>query len=86
MKVADHHWLIYNGRCVAYGNFDNYNQVIDDCSRAIEIKSDYSEAYTRLGIAYSGLGNLKQAIEDYVRAIVIRPNYAEAYNNRSAVI
>jgi protein O-mannosyl-transferase len=82
LKVTDYNWLIYNGRCVAYSNLDNYSQAIDDCSRAIEIKPDYFEAYTSRGIAYFSLGNYKQAIEDYDRAIEIKPGYLEAYINR----
>ena len=84
LKVTDYNWLIYNNRCVAYYVLDNYSQAIDDCSKAIEIKPSYVEAYINRGNAYNYLGNYKQAIEDYGRAIDIRPNYAEAYNRRGA--
>jgi hypothetical protein len=82
LKVTDYNWLIYNNRCVAYYGLDNYSQAIDDCSRAIEIKPGYVEAYTNRGNAYSYLGNYKQAVEDYNKAIEIKPDLTEAYLSR----
>jgi len=82
LKVTDNNWYIYYNRGAAYCGLGNYNQVIDDCTRAIEIKPGYAEAYNNRGYAYYGLGNYRQAIKDLNRAIEIKPGYAEAYNNR----
>jgi tetratricopeptide (TPR) repeat protein len=59
-----------------YCGIGNYKQAIDDCSRAIEIKPGYADAYINRGFAYAGLGNYKQAIEDYDRGIEIKPGNA----------
>ena len=51
-------------------------------TKAIELKSDYADAYNNRGIAYANKGDLDSAITDYTKAIELKPNYADAYNNR----
>jgi len=82
LKVTDHNWLAYDSRGAAYKDLGNYQQAIEDLSRAIEIKPGYIDAYNNRGIAYKDLGNYSQAIEDLNRAIEMKPRFAEAYNNR----
>ncbi len=49
--------------------------------KAIEIKPDYAEAQSNLGIILRDLGKLKDAELSYRKAIEIRPDYAEAHYN-----
>jgi len=42
----------------------NDQQAIDDLSKAIELKPDYTEAYLKRGGVYAALGNHPQEIGD----------------------
>jgi tetratricopeptide (TPR) repeat protein len=49
---------------VAYNKLKEYQNAIDACKKAIEIKPDYHEAYNTMGVAYNGLGKYQEAIDD----------------------
>ena len=57
-------------------------EAIQAFNKAIQLKSDYAEAYYNRGNALKDLGQLKQAIENYDESIRVKPNFAEAYCNR----
>ena len=59
-----------------------YKEAITHYTKAIELKSDFPEAYSNRGLAYNRKGDFDHAIKDYNMAIKIDPNYAGAYNNR----
>ncbi len=83
LKVTDGNWLIHYNRGKLHNILGNYNQAIEDNSRAIEIRPrDAVAAYNNRGNAYSALGNHRKAIEDYGKAIANKPDYVEAYYNR----
>jgi tetratricopeptide (TPR) repeat protein len=50
-------------------------------SKAINLKTDYSEAHYNLAIALSKQGKTEEAIGHYEKAIEARPDDARAYNN-----
>jgi tetratricopeptide (TPR) repeat protein len=56
---------------VAYIGLGKYQEAIDACKKAIEIKPDYHEAYHNMGVAYNGLGKHQEAIDAYKEAITI---------------
>jgi tetratricopeptide (TPR) repeat protein len=47
-------------------------------TKAVELKSDYDEAYYYRGNAYSLKGNYDQAIADYKKTLDISPNFQDA--------
>ncbi len=62
-----------------------YQQAINDLTRAIEIYPNHAAAHINRGSAYYKLGNHQQAIEDFNKAIEIDPKLAEAYFGRGNV-
>ena len=44
--------------------------------QAIQLKSDYAEAYVNRGLAYAGKGDYDRAIADYDEAIQLQPDLA----------
>ena len=60
----------------------NYDEVILNCTMAIEIEPASSDAYFMRGLAYYELGKFDQAISDYSHTIRLNSNRADAYNNR----
>ena len=60
----------------------DYQGAITDCTKAIELDSDFYLAYLRRGTAYSALSQFEQALQDYNRVIQLKSDFASAYNNR----
>ena len=54
------------------------DRAIDDFNRAIQLKSDYADAYYNRGVAYEVKGEVDRAVEDYTKTIQLNPNYGEA--------
>lgn len=50
-------------------------------SKAIEIDSQYKEAYIGCGNAYRELKEYDKALDKYKAALKLDPDYAEAYGN-----
>ncbi len=60
----------------------DHRQAIADFNRAIELRSDYAEAYLNRGSAYADLEQFEEAIADYTRVIALQPGNAQALHNR----
>ncbi len=78
----------YNKRCHAYLMQGNRLRAMEDCTQALQIKTNFAQAYqayTNRGIARLALGDSTGAIADYTQAIAINPKHALAYNGRGHV-
>ena len=64
----------------------DYNGAIQDYSKAIELKPDYSLAYYSRAICRSMLGDYENAKYDFNKAIEFKPDYFDAYMNRAFYI
>ena len=62
-----------------------YKKSIVHYTKAIELKSGFSEAYYNRGNTYQHKGNYNNAIEDYNTAIKLKSDYAQAYYKRGNV-
>ena len=60
----------------------NFEETIDDCSRAIKIDSKCAEAYYKRGSANRNLKKFDDAVRDYTKALELNPNYSEAFLSR----
>ena len=60
----------------------NYEDAIDNYTKAIESHPADAFLYNNRGLAYFELKKYKRAISDYSKAIELRPDYAVAYCNR----
>ena len=60
---------------------EDYESAIENFTKAIKLKPDYSEAYNNRGIAYTGKGDYEKAIEDYNTAIELDPNFFYSFIN-----
>ena len=78
----------YNKRCHAYLMQGKRLRAMEDCTHALQIKTNFAgayQAYTNRGIARLALGDSQGAIADYTSAININPKHALAYNSRGHV-
>ena len=68
--------------CLGYIAFyqDNYEDAIRYYSKAIEVYSEYDQAWYNRGLAYEYLDDYDKAREDYLQCLKINPNYENAIN------
>jgi len=64
---------------------ENIDQAIQHYQTAIQLKSDYAEAYFNLGGAYYKQGDLKKAEETFSKAIELQPEYGRAHYSLATV-
>jgi tetratricopeptide (TPR) repeat protein len=65
----------------------DYDQAVDDCTRAIELLPDLGEAYYKRGFVYTHyLDEYEKAIADYDRAIKLEPENKAAYANKGCAL
>ena len=60
----------------------DYDRVLQDYTKAIDLNPDDANAYNNSGVAYHLKKEYESAIADYTQAIQLKPDYAIAYNNR----
>jgi len=57
--------IYFCNRAACYTNSKEYENVVKDCTKALELKNDYVKALSRRASAHESLGNLQKALEDY---------------------
>ncbi len=98
IRSQDIHGDVYTHFCkgIAYGNRgdevtvikekqEEYEKAIWHYTKAIELKSDFSEAYMNRGNVYEKKDDFDRAIQDFDTAIHLNPTFVEAYNDRGLV-
>src|SRR5260370_5961962 len=74
---------IYNNRGISHYKLSQYQQVIFDFTRSIELSPEDAVLSINRGDTYTYLEEYQQAIADYSRAIELAPNNANYYNQRA---
>jgi len=64
--------VYYSNRAAAYTHMHMYDEAMADCRKAIQLKPDFSKAYSRLGTAHFQAGRYKEALEEGYRKALIR--------------
>ncbi len=80
--VTRDNYLAYTNRGNANVLLGRYQQAIEDCTKALQIKPDYSYAYFNRGFAYAKLEQYQRAIEDLSHGIRLKPDDGSGYFNR----
>ncbi len=76
--------MAYNNRAAAWLNKGDYERLIADADRAIELDPNLALAYNNRAGAWINKQDYERAIADCDQAIRLNPNLAIAYNNRAA--
>ena len=69
-----------------YSGLSRYEEAITSYKKAIELKPEYAEAHSNLGVALNKLRQHEEAVRSYDKAIELKPNYIQAYNNLGNVL
>ncbi|CAF4728649.1 unnamed protein product, partial [Rotaria sp. Silwood2] len=65
IKIDGNNAIYYCNRAAAHNKLNNNDQALSDCFRSIEIDSNYSKAYGRLGVIYLSLDKVHEALDAY---------------------
>lgn len=61
----------FQNRAAAFENLKFYDQVIEDCSKALEIDGNYAKALTRRAKAYESIEKYQEAFEDFTALCIL---------------
>jgi hypothetical protein len=69
----------------SYQELDMYSEAIKSYEKAIELKPDFADAFTNLGIVYYKLAKYEEAIKAYKQAVRVNPDSTLLYNKIGSV-
>ncbi|GFN99383.1 mitochondrial import receptor subunit tom70-like [Plakobranchus ocellatus] len=69
----------YQNRAAAYENQKKYDQVVKDCTSALELNPKYSKALARRSKAFEVLKKYRESLEDITKACLIEGFQNQAY-------
>lgn len=72
----------YTCRGATFAEQKQYDDAIDDFSRAIQINPEHSLGYYNRAMAWEVKENFDQALDDYARLLHIDPEFADARERR----
>ena len=64
---------------------EKHEKAIMHYSRALELKSDYVDAYNARGVVYSMMGQINYALKDFGMVVQLAPDYFPVYLNRGGI-
>ena len=79
-------FLVCNVLGVALQAQGKLQEAVQSFGQAIQLKSDFAEAYCNHGSALKDLGQVNEAMHSFDKAIQLKPDFVEAYNNRAAAL
>lgn len=59
--------------------------MIEECTKALALNPEHTDAYNNRGSAYAGKGDIDRAIEDFNTALAVNPRNVNAYSNRGTL-
>ena len=77
---------IYCNRALAYIKNTQYNNGLNDCNKAIDLKHDYIKAYYRRAICEKNLKKFKESLEDFLYVYNDNPNSNDVLNEINSMI
>tara|TARA_B110000003_G_C16602594_1_gene516247 strand:- start:80 stop:1168 length:1089 start_codon:yes stop_codon:yes gene_type:complete len=72
----------FNDQGIALLNKKQFNEALIFFEKALQLKSDFTDAINNLGITHHRLGELDQAVRLYKQVVASDPNYALASDNK----
>lgn len=73
----------YKKRGYAYAQLQDYEKALNDCTRSLELKNDYADAYYCRGYVYYLCGDYENSLNDLQKAIELDNSQAVYFYNLS---
>ncbi|XP_062146091.1 hsp70-Hsp90 organizing protein 3-like [Alnus glutinosa] len=74
IALAPTNHVLYSNRSAAYASLHQYSEALADAEKTVELKTDWSKGYSRLGAAHVGLGHHEDAVAAYKKGLEYDPN------------
>merc|ERR1712232_359372 len=78
--------VLYSNRAACHQKIQRWDEVVSDCTKAIELDSEYVKAYCRRSNAYEQQQKWHDALEDLKKAIEFDPTLKSKEYKRQAVL
>ncbi|MBI9038630.1 MAG: tetratricopeptide repeat protein [Bacteroidales bacterium] len=75
----------YNKAYIKLVYLEEFENAIDDFSKAIETDPAYSDAYYNRGYCYELLNDFENSVKDYQKTLSLRPNHEKAINGLNRI-
>ena len=85
IKYEQHSALSYNSRGVALSKRNDNKHALEDITKAIELKPDYTLAYYNRGHIFAKAGKLDLAFDDYNAALTFNPKHVKSLLERGII-
>lgn len=74
-------FLAHNNLAAALTEQQKWDEAIQHCERALQLKPNYAEAHNNLGVSLTGQRREEEAIQHFNRALQLEPDHLKAHNN-----
>ena len=78
-QSPSHHFKNANAKY----QLQNYAGAVEDLNRAIDLNSNYKDAYYLRALSFTKMDDPENALKDFNKVIELDPGYADAYLNRA---
>ncbi|CAD5951673.1 Translocon at the outer membrane of chloroplasts 64 [Planktothrix agardhii] len=82
-NAKNHLFEQYFNQGITLVNQENYQQAIEQFTRALTLNPNHADAYVWRGYVYHCLNKYQEVIDNCNQAIRLNPNHANAYGNRA---
>jgi len=71
-EFSENH-AIFSNRAMCYGKLEQFDKMLEDAERCVELAPNWSKGYLRKGTALEGLDRLKEAHKAYLKGVDLQP-------------
>jgi len=78
--------ITWNDKCVELCSHGRYDEALQACNKAIELRPDYAIAWGNKGSTLHRLGRYDEALQAYNKAIELDPDHPELWNGKGSTL
>ena len=86
IQLNPYDYILYNSLGNYLFTMGKYQEAIKNYNIAIQIKSDYVDAFYNIAICYEAIGKMNDAKEKYEQILLIKPDHFNALNNLGNIL
>jgi tetratricopeptide (TPR) repeat protein len=76
----------YTGKCIVLYRLKHYQDALNACEQALQLKPDDWTAHYNKGLILDDLQRYQEALNAYTSAVQLNPNATDAYNNQGIIL
>lgn len=84
-RTSPSSYVNHNNLGDMYARHGEFEKAVSEFQKAIELKSNYGDAFHNLGNTYHQMGKDDLALENYQKALIFNPSLWQSYQNLAAI-